>query len=92
MVFNNFVTPSVWEHVDGSSAIEAGFSQKSAGAWTYVRRIGLISYCQKLNKSIMKYLQRFWYLTQVFTLVFWRCSVKFIYFFLNVCYLLIVHI
>ena len=30
--FNNFVTPSVWEHVDGSSAIEAGFSQKSAGA------------------------------------------------------------
>ena len=31
MVFNNFVTPSVWEHVDGSSAIDAGFSQKSAG-------------------------------------------------------------
>ena len=31
-VFNNFVTPSVWEHVDGSSAVEARFSQKSAGA------------------------------------------------------------
>ena len=32
MVFNNFVTPSVWEHIDGSSTIDAGFTQKSAWA------------------------------------------------------------
>ena len=32
MVFNNYVTPSMREHVDSSSAIDAGFSQKSAGA------------------------------------------------------------
>ena len=31
MVFNHFVTPSVWEHVDGSSAIDAGFHRRVQG-------------------------------------------------------------